>query len=82
MKWNPTRKKKNNWKQIARVAAIALAVLAIAIVQLKTKDTTLAKDAQPKFQSPAAAGSALALAAGNGDEPTLRKSWVSTPTFF
>jgi len=65
--------KKTNTKHIARLAAVALAVLAIAIVQLKTRNTTLAKDAQPKFQSPAAAGSALALAAGNGDEPTLAK---------
>ena len=56
-------KKTNNWKRIARVAAVALAVLAIAIVQLKTRNTALAKDAQPKFQSPAAAGSALAQAA-------------------
>ncbi|MFZ0138343.1 MAG: DUF2950 family protein [Candidatus Sulfotelmatobacter sp.] len=66
-------KKKNNWKHIARVAAVALAVVAITIVQLKTRNTALTKDAQPKFQSPAAAGSALALAAGNSDEPTLAK---------
>ena len=66
-------KTKNNWKHIARVAAVALAVLAIAAVQLKTSNMALAKDAQPKFQSPAAAGSALVLAAGNGDAPTLAR---------
>jgi len=66
-------KKKNNWKHIARVAAVALAVLSIAVVQLKTRNTTFAKDAQPKFQSPAAAGSALAQAAGTVDEPTLAR---------
>ena len=41
------RKKTKNWKHIARVAAVALAVVAITIVQLKTRNTALAKDAQP-----------------------------------
>ena len=40
------------------MAAVALAVLAIAIVQLKTRNTALAKDAQLTFQSPAEAGAA------------------------
>ncbi|MGO9602959.1 MAG: DUF2950 family protein [Candidatus Binataceae bacterium] len=66
-------KKKNNWKHIARLSAVALAVLAIAVVHLKTRNTALAKDDQITFQSPAAAGSALAKAAKSGDELGLAK---------
>jgi hypothetical protein len=66
-------KKKNNWKHIARLSAVALAVLAIAVVHLKTRNTALAKDDQITFQSPAAAGSALAKAAKSGDKLGLAK---------
>lgn len=66
-------KKKNNWKHIARLSAVAVAVLAIAVVHLKTRNTALAKDDQITFQSPAAAGSALAKAAKSGDELGLAK---------
>ena len=71
MESNANKTKK--WKHIARFAVVALAVLAIVIVQLKTKNSALAQNAQITFQSPAEAGAALAQATKRDDESTLAK---------
>ncbi len=70
---NSNTKKTNGWKYIAGFTAVALAVLAIAIVQLKTRNSALAQDTQTTFQSKDEAGAALAQAAGNGDESAVAK---------
>ena len=65
---NSNMKKTNSRKHIGIFAAVALAVLAIGVVQLKTTKLALAKDTQITFQSPSDAGAALAQAVQSGDE--------------
>jgi hypothetical protein len=69
MNWNTN--KSNHWKPIGIFAAVALAILAIATVQLKTKNSALTQDTQSTFQSQAEAGAALAQAAQSGDESAV-----------
>jgi Protein of unknown function (DUF2950) len=62
-----------SWKYIGLFIAVALAVLALAVVQLKTTKSARAKDTETTFQSPAQAGAALAQAVQSGDESALAK---------
>src|SRR5208282_5418158 len=68
---NPNTNKTNSWKYIAGFAVVTLAILAIAVFQLKTTTVARAEDTQTTFQSQAEAGAALAKAAQNGDESAV-----------
>ena len=57
--------KKLNW---AVIGVLALAAIALIVVQLKTKASVLAEDTQMTFSSSAEAGAALAEAAKSGNE--------------
>jgi Protein of unknown function (DUF2950) len=70
---NSNTKKTNRWKHIGMFAAVTLAVLTIAIVQLKTTNSVLAQNPQTAFQSPAEAGAALAQAAQSEDQSAVAK---------
>jgi hypothetical protein len=65
---NSNMNKTNSRKHIGIFAAVALAILAIGVVQLKTTKLALAKDTEMTFQSPSDAGAALAQAVQSGDE--------------
>jgi hypothetical protein len=65
---NSNMNKPNSRKHIGIFAAVALAILAIGVVQLKTTKLAFAKDTQMTFQSPSDAGAALAQAVQSGDE--------------
>ena len=65
---NSNTNKTNSRKHIGIFAAVALAILAIGVVQLKTTKLAFAKDTQMTFQSPSDAGAALAQAVQSGDE--------------
>ena len=65
---NSNTNKTNSRKHIGIFAAVALAILAIGVVQLKTTNLAFAKDTQMTFQSPSDAGAALAQAVQSGDE--------------
>jgi len=65
---NSNTNKTNSRKHIGIFAAVALAILVIGVVQLKTTKLALAKDTQMTFQSPSDAGAALAQAVQSGDE--------------
>jgi hypothetical protein len=65
---NSNTNKTNSRKQIGIFPAVALAILAIGVVQLRTTKLALAKDTQMTFQSPSDAGAALAQAVQSGDE--------------
>jgi hypothetical protein len=70
---NSNTNKTNSWKHIGIFAAVALAILAIGVVQLKTTKLALAKETQMTFQSPSDAGAALAQAVQSGDELAVAK---------
>jgi Protein of unknown function (DUF2950) len=70
---NSNTNKTNSWKRIGIFAAVALAILAIGVVQLKTTKLALAKETQMTFQSPSDAGAALAQAVQSGDELAVAK---------
>jgi len=63
--------KEQTWKQMIGIAGLAIFILALLVVQLKTKNLVLAEDTQTAFQAPADAGAALAQAAKNDDESAL-----------
>jgi hypothetical protein len=65
---NSNTNKTNSRKHIGIFAAVALAILVIGVVQLKTTKLALAKDTQMTFQSPSDAGAALAQAVQSGNE--------------
>ena len=65
---NSNTNKTNSRKHIGIFAAVALAILVIGVVQLKTTKLALAKDTEMTFQSPSDAGAALAQAVQSGDE--------------
>jgi Protein of unknown function (DUF2950) len=64
---NKTTKK---WTQVV-IGVLALAALALVVVQLKTRNSALAYDTQMMFPSSAEAGAALAKAAKRGDETAV-----------
>jgi hypothetical protein len=66
---NKTTKKKK-WMRVA-IGVLALAAFALAVVQLKTRDSVFAEDKQITFSSSAEAGAALARAAKSGDETAV-----------
>jgi hypothetical protein len=70
---NSNTNKTNSRKQIGIFPAVALAILAIGVVQLRTTKLALAKDTQMTFQSPSDAGAALAQAVQSGDELAVAK---------
>jgi hypothetical protein len=70
---NSNTNKTNSWKHIGIFAAVALAILAIGVVQLKATKLALAKDTEMTFQSPSDAGAALAQAVQSGDELAVAK---------
>jgi Protein of unknown function (DUF2950) len=65
--------KEKKWKQVARIALVACATLAIVIIQVQNKNSALAEDegSQTTFGSPSEAGTALAQAAKNGDDAAV-----------
>jgi hypothetical protein len=65
---NSNMNKTNSRKHIGIFAAVALAILAIGVVQLKTTKLALAKDTEMTFESPSDAGAALAQAVQSGNE--------------
>jgi hypothetical protein len=73
LKMNSNTNKTNSRKQIGIFPAVALAILAIGVVQLRTTKLALAKDTQMTFQSPSDAGAALAQAVQSGDELAVAK---------
>jgi hypothetical protein len=66
-KANETTKK---WKRVV-IGVLALAAFALAVVQLKTRNSVLADDTQVTFPSSAEAGAALAKAAKSGNETAV-----------
>jgi|HubBroStandDraft_5_1064220.scaffolds.fasta_scaffold17972_2 hypothetical protein len=64
---NKTTKK---WMQVV-IGVLAFAAFALLVVQLKTRNSVLAEDAQATFPSSAEAGAALARAAKSGDETAV-----------
>jgi hypothetical protein len=64
---NNTTKK---WKRVV-FGVLALAAFALTVVQLTTRNSVLAEDAQATFPSSAEAGAALARAAKSGDETAV-----------
>ncbi len=66
---NKTTKK---WTRVA-IGVLALAALALVVVQLKTRNSVSAEGTQVTFPSSAEASAALAKAAKNGDETAVAK---------
>jgi hypothetical protein len=64
---NKTTKK---WKRVV-IGVLALAALALVVIQLKTKTSVFAGDKQMTFPSSTEAGAALAKAAKSGDEAAV-----------
>jgi len=64
---NKTTKK---WKRVV-IGVLALAAIALVVVQLQTRNSVLAEDTQMTFPSSAEAGAALAKAAKSGDETAV-----------
>ncbi len=64
---NKTTKK---WKRVV-IGVLVLVAFGLVAVQLKTRNSALAQDAQMTFPSSAEAGAALAKAAKSGDEAAL-----------
>jgi len=59
------------WKQVARVAGLALAVFTLMVLQLEAGNTVLAESTRITFPSTAAAGAALVRAAKDDNEAAL-----------
>jgi hypothetical protein len=69
MKSNATKTTKK-WMRVV-IGVLALAAFALAVVQLTTRNSVSAKDAQITFPSSAEAGAALVKAAKHGDETAV-----------
>ena len=66
-------KQARNQKRVVLAGMLALAALAIAVLNLETKESALAEGTQTTFQSPAEAGAALAKATVSDDETGLAR---------